>query len=244
MLTAIKSDIGKVREINEDCAIIHQNVEGFHIAIVADGVGGHQAGEIASALALEVITRELLSPFVETTDWKSRIEQAILTANKEIYEYGNNHQLEGMGTTVVTVVVNEQEIFVGHVGDSRLYLVSHNTIEQMTVDHSLVQQLLKNGQITEDEAFRHPQKNVILRALGTDPDTVVDLSTFMWTENNVLLLCTDGLTDRIPHDEISSIIFSQESLVEAVNQLITAALDAGGEDNITVVLLKNDLTAK
>ena len=221
-----KSDIGCVRANNEDSYKISQN----H-AIVADGMGGHNKGEVASAMAVEII-----SDFI--TSKKCSVEQSIEAANKEIYKKSSSKQFLGMGTTVVMCLIEGKKAIFANVGDSRGYLFSKGKLVQITKDHSLVQKLIDDGEITEKEAEKREDKSVILRAVGTEKNVKVDVFEMDVLEEDVILLCSDGLTNCVNSEEIASILKSDNSLQQKAEKLISEANNNGGFDNITVVLLK------
>ncbi|MEW9697817.1 Stp1/IreP family PP2C-type Ser/Thr phosphatase [Paenibacillus sp. SI8] len=238
-----RTDIGKVRLVNEDRAAIHHGLNGLSLAIVADGMGGHQAGDIASTMAVEIIEAQL-----QTIHWgmpvdacKQALKQAIEKANESIYEFASQGEnYHGMGTTVVAIIASRELLIIGHIGDSRAYKIAGESITQLTEDHSLVYELVKNGQITPEEADHHPRRNWITRALGTEPGVEVDLYEYAWRPGETILICSDGLSGLVDSSEIWQIVKSHENLEEAAEQLINRALDAGGDDNVTVVLLAHD----
>ncbi|MFD0697162.1 Stp1/IreP family PP2C-type Ser/Thr phosphatase [Paenibacillus sp. GCM10027628] len=238
-----RTDIGKVRLVNEDRAAIHQELNGLSLAIVADGMGGHQAGDIASQMAIEFIEAQL-----QTIHWgmpveecKQALKHAIEMANEKIYEFASQKEnYHGMGTTVVAIVVSQELLIIGHIGDSRAYKINNEAITQLTEDHSLVYELVKNGQITPEEADHHPRRNWITRALGTEPGVEVDLYEYAWRPGDKILICSDGLSGLVESSDIWHIVKSNKNLEEAADLLIRRALDAGGDDNVTVVLLAHD----
>jgi serine/threonine protein phosphatase PrpC len=243
MKTANKTDIGRIRMVNEDRAEVCNDLNGFTLAIVADGMGGHQAGDIASQIAIDTIREELRSIHSGLTveAYEDAIERAVLRANEEVYDLAsNNEQYHGMGTTVVAALVSEDVIIIAHIGDSRAYKLDGSTIVQLTEDHSLVNELVKTGQITAEEADNHPRRNVVTRALGTEQHVEVDIGHYTWSRNEQLLLCTDGLSSSVHLDRIKEIISTDESVEWKVNRLVESALESGGDDNITVVLLANE----
>lgn len=248
---AAKSHIGLVRQINEDEFALHMDLGSFHAVLVADGMGGHMAGEVASSIAVEVVGKQLVEHLKGIPQEEIEpqlgdlIVQAILRANEEIYHRSRSVSgYSGMGTTIVASIIGSQTITMGYIGDSRGYLITEEGIRQLTDDHSLVNELYKSGQLTEEEAHSHPQRNIITRALGTDLDVKVDLVVTPWRHSDVLLLCTDGLTDLVTDEEIQTIIDNQGSLDEKIDQLVQMALEQGGKDNITIVALQNTVVAK
>ncbi|MEF3305763.1 Stp1/IreP family PP2C-type Ser/Thr phosphatase [Paenibacillus sp. GYB003] len=247
MQTAYRTDAGLVRLINEDRAAVRDEWNGFTLAIVADGMGGHQAGEIASTMAIELVETEMRAVGIDMTleERKEAVRRAIALANDQVYEFASKQaRYQGMGTTVVTALATSRDVVIGHIGDSRAYLVSRGTIRQLTEDHSLVNELVKSGQITPEEANVHPLRNVVTRALGTDKQVEVDIVHCDWQCGDILLLCSDGLSGDIEEREMLGIISDDRELSWKVDRLIGRALEEGGGDNITVVLLANDEQAE
>ncbi len=243
MKTANRSDIGRVRMVNEDRAVVQTGLNGFTLAIVADGMGGHKAGDVASQLAAQKIQEELQSIHADMTvaECEEVIRQAIVKANAQVFELASKQEkYRGMGTTVVVAVVSETMIMIGHIGDSRAYKINGRTIVQLTEDHSLVNELLKTGQITPEEANHHPLRNVMTRALGTDQQVEVDLRHFDWTFNEQLLICSDGLSGLVDQHKMVEILNTGREPEWKVDQLVNCALEAGGDDNITAVLIINE----
>ncbi|MFV9509930.1 Stp1/IreP family PP2C-type Ser/Thr phosphatase [Tepidibacillus sp. LV47] len=243
LLTAVGSDVGKVRESNEDHVYLsEQYPNGSYIAIVADGMGGHLAGEIASKTAVETIYQEL-HPYVtkarSISELKGVLEEAIEKANTVVYQTSiNDERYRGMGTTVVAAIVNEEGILLGHIGDSRAYLIDQEKIQQLTSDHSLVNELVKSGQISEEDAINHPRKNILTRALGTDESVKLDMNLIPWKKGQTLLLCSDGLTNEVSDEKIFELVnLNPENPNEIVKQLIDQANQAEGKDNISVILI-------
>ncbi len=236
------TDQGQVRAYNEDSTNAVQNSLGEYLVVVADGMGGHQAGDIASALAVESLQlswedeKEGFRPG-RAEAWLlhtiQRANETILSVSKEKPEYA------GMGTTLVAAVCSKEFITIGHVGDSRGYLFGDNVLDQKTSDHSLVNELVKSGQLSEEEAEDHPRKNVLLRALGTDKNVKVDIHTFEWEENEAALFCSDGLTNKVSDNQLQDVMNSDQTLEEKAAELIRLANEAGGEDNITVAIVEN-----
>lgn len=243
MKTAHKSDIGRIRMINEDRSTVQMGMNGLTLAIVADGMGGHQAGDIASQLAIEVIQKNLqgLQADLAEDELFHQVQDAIRKANHEILQCSiENKQFQGMGTTVVVAVATDQKIYISHIGDSRAYKVSTSGFIQLTEDHSLVNELVKRGQLSPEEADDHPRRNVLTQALGTDEHINIDSHSIEWTENEIILLCSDGLSNMVVPDQMMGILQSEHELDWKVDRLIECALEAGGDDNVTVVLLSND----
>jgi PPM family protein phosphatase len=242
MEIAMKSHVGRVRQVNEDYFACIADLNGRVLAVVADGMGGHQAGDIASRLAVERIVKELrhLDGELSDEDARERLMDALLMANEEVYQYAQEHpECSGMGTTIVAALLGETGGVTAHIGDSRLYHFNADGLQLKTEDHSLVHELMKSGQITAEEASVHPQRNVLMRALGTEPDVRIDLGQFNWSEGDVVLLCSDGLSNKVDHSVMVEWLKRPVSLQAQVDGLVEHALDAGGEDNITLVAVRN-----
>jgi PPM family protein phosphatase len=223
------SDAGRKRRRNEDALVLEPP-----LFAVADGMGGAQAGEVASRLAAAAF-RE----FHEADDREpeERVTAIIQEANRRIYERAQSDaQVSGMGTTVTAALYTGGAVALGHVGDSRAYRLRQGSLEQLTDDHSLVADLVRSGRLLPEEADTHPQRSVITRALGTDPEVDVDTFTIQAEPGDVFLLCSDGLTTMIGEEEIVETIGRSSTLGEATKALVKAANRAGGEDNVTVVL--------
>jgi protein phosphatase len=227
----VASDTGRRRRRNEDNYVVAPP-----LFAVADGMGGAQAGEVASRLAASALEGE----DSDGLQGLERIDALIQEANRRIYDRASTDPAaSGMGTTMTVALVEEMTVAIGHVGDSRAYLVRDEQMEQLTDDHSLVNELLKSGRLSEEEAHVHPQRSVITRAVGTDPDVDVDGFTIEAEEGDVFLLCSDGLTDMVSDEEILELVHShRDDLDKAVKALVTAANRGGGEDNITAVAFR------
>lgn len=242
MKTASRTDIGNIRVVNEDRVLVVPDLQGFTLAIVADGMGGHQAGDTASQLAVELIHEQLLG-IAPGQSWELREEElakAIAAANTRIYEMARSQeQFNGMGTTVVVVLANEDGLLVAHIGDSRAYLYQDGGLVQLTEDHSLVYELVRSGQLTKEEAEKHPRRNVLIRALGTDMSVDADIRFYPWKPGDIALLCSDGLSGMIAEPMIGQLLEEGRDLVKTADSLVELALAEGGDDNITVVLLEN-----
>jgi protein phosphatase len=242
MEMAWRSDIGRVRDLNEDSTGLFITSSGVVIAIVADGMGGHQAGDVASREAVKTIERVLCAhPLNVSTDEKSDLLlHAEGKANEKVYTLATeNSNFQGMGTTVVAAIVDEREVVLAHVGDSRAYVLHKGGLYQLTEDHSYVNLLRKHGQITAEEARNHPQRNMIVRAVGTNEEVEVDLINTPWGEEDILLLCSDGLTTMVDERDIGLVLTSGMTLEEMADKLIEMALNAGGNDNVSLILIRN-----
>ena len=232
------TSVGCIRSLNEDSYFVSEpDSKGTVFAIVADGMGGHNAGEVASEKAVKILKNDIQEKFGESP--KNILIGAVFEANKKIYEMSKKGaELSGMGTTITACVVEKNNVTAAQVGDSRLYLIRGNEINQITKDHSLVEMLIDSGAITKEEAKNHPQKNVITRALGTDETVEADFYEFKTKKGDIILLCSDGLVNMLDDTEILSVIKSSEDFKSVANTLVENAENAGGTDNITVVLIK------
>jgi protein phosphatase len=228
---AVASDTGRRRLRNEDNYVVEPP-----LFAVADGMGGAQAGEVASRLAASALE----GGDSDGLQGLERLDALIQEANRRIYDRASTDpSASGMGTTMTVALVEGMTVVIGHVGDSRAYLVRGDRMEQLTEDHSLVNELLKSGKLSEEEAHVHPQRSVITRAVGTDPDVDVDGFTIEAEEDDVFLICSDGLTDMVEDEEILELVHThREDLEKAVKALVSAANRGGGEDNITAVAFR------
>ncbi|HZJ82901.1 MAG TPA: Stp1/IreP family PP2C-type Ser/Thr phosphatase [Clostridia bacterium] len=236
----VASHKGKVRKSNEDYYYIPQEGRTTAIAMVADGMGGHNAGEKASRMAVEAII-ELATEESDTIikEPLKFIEESIKASNNKIFSFStNNEEYTGMGTTLVLALFHKDNVYIGHVGDSRGYLIRNGEAIQLTKDHSLVQELLDNGSITLDEVEGHPQKNIITRALGTDERVENDCYELTLQADDIIVLCTDGLILHVDLQKEIKLFQSIESMQELASILVEQALERGGLDNITVVAAK------
>lgn len=230
------SHVGLVRKNNEDNSCVCEDIQ---LLAVADGMGGHKAGEIASKMALDALASFLrANSGLLNGDSADALRQAFGYANTIVFDYAREQgeQFRGMGTTVTAVIPRGDKIYVAHVGDSRVYLVRGHEIKLLTSDHSLVNELLKSGGLTEEEAVNHPQRNILTRAIGTSSTVEVDIDIEPVTKGDTVVLCTDGLFNRLDQDEIQQIAGLGESLGDRAQQLVELALERGGVDNITVVI--------
>jgi serine/threonine protein phosphatase PrpC len=232
--SAGRTDTGRKRRHNEDSYVLHPP-----LFAVADGMGGAQAGELASRLAAEAIEGDS-----GDGDAAERVTTLVQAANRRVYERSRaDSAVSGMGTTMTIALVEGGVVTIGHVGDSRAYLIRDGVLQQLTDDHSLVAELVRSGKLTPEEAETHPQRSVITRALGTDPDVDVDTLTVETQAGDVFLLCSDGLTSMVGDEAILRIVEQQRSdLDTAARELIALANRGGGEDNITVVFF--DISAE
>jgi PPM family protein phosphatase len=245
MLFAAKSHIGLVRRMNEDSFAIHTDLNPWRLLVIADGMGGASAGEVASRMAAETVSHVISDQGFDTSsEPESILRDAIQTANQLIWEAANQREeYLGMGTTLVATLCDEYQVVIANIGDSRGYIYQNDALRQVTRDHSLVAELVRRGQLTEEEALRHPQRNYVTRSLGTAPYSDPDIEVISWSAGDVLLLCTDGLSNLVPADELEGHLQSvqcAETVTEverAADALIRIALERGGPDNITLVLV-------
>lgn len=239
-MIGLVSDVGLRRKLNEDSACYLER-ENFKIYVVADGMGGHNAGEVASKMAAEQIVQYIDENYCSEEE-ETLISKAIKAANGEIYKFSKtNDKLNGMGTTVTACLVTSKSVYVANVGDSCCMALKNGELEKITKDHSLVQELLDSGTISEIEAKNHPKKNIITRALGTSIDVDVDVFKIRADEYELFILCSDGLTNEVTKDEILRIIDNESNYVSIANDLVNLAKEKGGRDNITVLLFGGEM---
>jgi protein phosphatase len=243
------SDVGRKRKGNEDALFLNEQQK---LYVVADGMGGHAAGEVASRVAVDAIAefveltggnQEITWPFGldDSISYEgNRLKTAVRHANSRVLEATRESaEYEGMATTVAAVLVDGDVANLAHVGDSRIYVWSEGEIQLLTRDHSWVNEQIENGAISPEQARSHPLRNVVTRALGGRPDLVVDIQSRRMETGDMLLLCSDGLTTMVPDEEIARVLGeSKGDVSDAVKMLVGLANERGGEDNITVVLLK------
>jgi serine/threonine protein phosphatase PrpC len=226
------SDTGRQRRANEDAYMARSPV-----FVVADGMGGAQAGEVASRIAVEAFERGIDANGGASPE--QLLADRVREANARIHEMSQAEQdRAGMGTTITAAHVGEHEIAIAHVGDSRAYRLRDGDLERLTEDHSLVEEMRRRGQLTAQEADEHPQRSIITRALGPEPDVAVDTHSWRGAAGDVYLLCSDGLTSMLPEPQVGAILRGAATLSDAGHALIDAANSAGGRDNITVVLFR------
>lgn len=229
------TDVGMRRHNNEDSYIVNVT-ENDKIFIVADGMGGHNAGEIASLEACRITESYILE---HKGDIDATLKEGVLKANRDIFvRAGENQNLRGMGTTIDACVLRENVLHIAHVGDSRVYVINNDEIRKITKDHSIVGMMLEEGSITEEEAKVHPQRNYITRAVGTSVNLEIDIICEKVHSGEWVLMCTDGLTNMVDKGELHNIVISAESVDAAACSLVKKAKDNGGDDNITVVLFR------
>lgn len=233
------TDVGQKRTVNQDFVFTSETPVGNlpNLFVVADGMGGHKAGDFASSYAVEILLSTIRED--ENSNPVKIIRAAIENANTQLLrEASDNEAMSGMGTTIVLVTIVGHYAYVANVGDSRLYLIDEDKISQITKDHSLVEEMVRMGEISRDDARNHPDKNIITRALGAGRDVDVDFFDIRLTPGDILLLCSDGLSNMVPDEDIRQVILTSETLEETGRRLVSMANDNGGRDNIAVVLVE------
>ncbi len=243
MITIIgKTDKGSVRHSNQDNFALRTFCDQYGYAIVCDGMGGANGGETASRIAVDSIKRTLddtVRPNLSERSVRLMFETAIFNANYEVFTAAaEKTELNGMGTTLALALVLNNTAYIAHIGDSRIYLYGAGGLTCLTRDHSVVQNLVENGQLTPSEALKHPHRNVITRAVGVEECVDMDFDVLSLKENDLLLLCSDGLTNYVAESVIADILSSKNTL-DIPQVLINAAIEGGGGDNITAVIVKN-----
>lgn len=234
---AALTHVGKVRDHNED-SFGHCLEAG--VFVVCDGMGGAAAGEVASRLAVDTVI-ERLCAVTSPDDRRRALEESITAANRLVHtQAAQDDSLKGMGTTLVAVAVQDHSALIGHVGDSRCYLFRDGRLTRQTNDHSLVDEQVRLGRMTEQDAERSPLKNVITRAIGTQPSVEAEISELALDPGDILLLCSDGLIREVPEARIAAVLGTSTSLQERCQELIDAANYAGAHDNVTAILIKAD----
>ena len=239
-----KSDIGKAREMNQDAYYASQPSDTVGLYIVADGMGGYNGGEVASTIAVTAAKNYIESNFAETEHTKEKLQElvknAIEYANMLVYEKSKEiPELVGMGTTIEVALVHNNRVYIGHIGDSRIYRIRKNFIRKLTTDHSYVEKLVKDGKISREEASHHPKKNMLTKALGCTSFVEPDVSVKGFLKDDILVLTSDGLTNMVTDKEIYDEITN--NIDTATDKLIDKANEAGGLDNITVIIVLNKI---
>lgn len=237
-----KTDIGRVRPTNQDCYCAGEHDSGMTWLVVCDGMGGPAGGNIASTTAAKVLSDNITLKFKKNMSRRS-IKNLLVTAanaaNINVFDMASsNEELEGMGTTAVAAIVDKGVAHIINIGDSRAYILNENGINQVTIDHSLVQQMVDCGKLTVEEAKTHPHKNIITKAVGIKENVDVDYFEIELNKDDILLLCTDGLTNNLSNEDIYSIV-SENKSNEFIEILVDRANENGGSDNITVVAAVN-----
>lgn len=239
---AYQTDVGRVRPNNQDYVGLFHNHSHATLAIVADGMGGHQGGDVASEMAVSHIGyafEKTQSSDAETVvKW---LMYELQKENEQILARGQQFKdLTGMGTTIVAALMIGHRFVIANIGDSRAYLYRHGRLMQITEDHSLVNELVKSGDLTPEEAKNFPRKNVITRSLGIAPDVDADVTIYDMEANDMLLLCSDGLTKTVEDEDLAQIMAAPETLATKAKLMVQAANEAGGPDNVTALLIHNN----
>lgn len=239
-----KTDVGLMRTINQDSIFVSTNPVGKlpNLFIVADGMGGHKAGDVASRMAIEKFVKYACTTHM--TDPANILDAGIISINKEIFHLAeSNRDYSGMGTTFVAATLVDNHLYIANVGDSRLYVIGRD-IKQITRDHSLVEDMVRMGMIAKEDARTHYKKNVITRAIGVidDKSAVPDIFEIEIEKGDKILLCSDGLTNMIDDYDIKKIVSGNENLEDAVSRLINQANENGGKDNISAVMVETAVT--
>ena len=236
------TDPGKVRERNEDAVAICENGTGEKLLIVADGMGGHKNGEVASHLALDHITNRFknISSVGNKEDAINWIQTTVSEANVEIFKYVTAHpESEGMGTTIVLSILTPSFLLIGNIGDSSGYVYKNKKLHKITIDHTLVNLLVKSGELTEEEAKNHPKKNVLMKALGSSTNVEMDIFNVELGVDGIFL-CSDGLTNMLDDNQITKVINEDVSIKEKLEKLVFKANNRGGNDNISIAYLTKE----
>ncbi|MBO4884325.1 MAG: Stp1/IreP family PP2C-type Ser/Thr phosphatase [Clostridia bacterium] len=230
------TDKGRVRSVNQDA--FYEPRPGETFAVIADGMGGHQAGDVASVMAVEEFTRWLkCAPRLS----EETMRYAVSEANRTVYLKSRaDKDKAGMGTTLTALWMDDDSVLLAHIGDSRAYRLRDGELRQMSQDHSLVSELVESGQLTEEEARVHPKRNIITRALGTASRVEPDISRCNRKKGDVWLLCTDGLTNYMSREELQSVLKSRRKWQNKAEELVKKALGRGGSDNVTVLIIVCD----
>ena len=237
-----KSDKGNVRETNEDYFYISNSLDQIQLFLLADGMGGYNGGEIASQLAIQTAKNYIENNFKDIEKDRDSIIQLLGSsmeyANMVVYEKAKeNPELQGMGTTLEICLIYNNKAYIGHVGDSRIYRVRKQFIRKLTQDHSYVQKLVKEGTITNEQAAHHPQKNMLMKALGCNAFVEPDVMVKGFLKDDILIMCSDGLSNMVDQQTIYEM--ASKNIEQATKDLVQLAKDRGGYDNITVVIIKN-----
>ncbi len=239
MEISLLTDIGQKRSNNQDFVNKFVNQAGVTLVVVADGMGGHRAGNIASEMSVTDLGRDWINTdFRELSQIRDWMIAAIDAENRKIYELGQNEEYKGMGTTIEVLAFVDNAVIFAHVGDSRIALIRNGEYKQLTNDHSLVNALIKAGQLTEEEAAVHPQRNIITQSIGQAAPIEADLGVQQLEPGDYILANSDGLTNMLSEEMIETIVNQEGTLSDKVTELINQANEAGGADNITVLLIE------
>lgn len=241
MQFAFVSDQGKVRRLNEDAGGVYPHPQGQILAVVADGMGGHRAGDVASSMAVEKIQNLWMDAPVmaKPTDAEKWLISSIEDINRDLHAHAIQYpDCEGMGTTIVAAICTQEFVTLGNVGDSRGYIVAEKRIRQVTEDHSFVNALVQSGEISERDAEHHPKKNWLLKSLGSKGPIKPTISTITIDDGNIVFLCSDGMSNKITEQRLLEILSEKQTMEERARQLVAIANENGGEDNITIAMVE------
>jgi protein phosphatase len=238
------SDIGQKRSVNEDRAAMFERPDAIRLGVIADGMGGHNAGDIASEMAIIMLEKKFMEADLSHFDSSPSIQEWLIHCvkeiNSEIYKHSLTHEdCHGMGTTLLAALFSKHSQIICHIGDSRAYTYYEGQLIQLTKDHSYVNVLVENGEITEEEAENHPKKNLIIKSLGTEKDIEPDLILLSQRALSSILICSDGLSNKVSKADMARILTTPSSVEEKGQMLIRLANENGGEDNISLVLINN-----
>jgi PPM family protein phosphatase len=247
MRFGVECNKGMVRESNEDSCNIVAGYPDVPVSfIIADGMGGHNSGEVASKMAVDLASRHIMEISGGFPDEEAEAaDELLLTVidgimqrvNTEVFQAARENEIHhGMGTTLILAVVHQHKLYIGHIGDSRVYLVRDRQMERLTVDHSYVEELVRNGSLTREEAENHPKKNLITRVLGCSESILADKYICEIRDHDIFMLCTDGLTNMLTENEIKAILVEEDNPQHVCSRLVSLANEKGGEDNITVIV--------
>lgn len=244
MRFGVKSDTGLIRQINEDSYNIIAGYPGIPVCfIIADGMGGHNSGEVASKSSVDFVSSRLLQfpmELMEDDEIFSAIGEMVKLSNSHVYELSlEREENYGMGTTLIVAVVHNKKLYIVHIGDSRVYQIREGNMERLTTDHSYIEELIMLGSLTREEAENHPKKNIITRAIGCSGEIEIDTYLTEFRDEDTFLLCTDGLSNMLCEDEIKEIVLNIDDPQAVCEELVKRANEKGGEDNITVIVIKN-----
>ena len=243
MKTAYQTDIGKQRSQNQDRVRVFHNGKNM-LAIVTDGIGGNRSGDVAATIAIDQLGRQFMVAQPQSvSEAKQWFQEQVLAANALILKKSQENQsYQGMGTTLVAALFfNDQQVVVANIGDSRGYIYHDGLLTQITIDHSLVNELVKNGDLSEDAARVSPQKNIITRAIGISPDAQIEVNSFPVNPGDLFLLCSDGLSKMVNNEQIKAVLSTDQwTLGEKCQRLVSLANQAGGPDNVTVLISQNN----
>ena len=237
-----KSHKGMVRSSNQDSFRIIKSPDGkVHIFVIADGMGGHNSGELASGMAVscavDFVGKNREKVFLQD-DYRDIISRMMAEANASIFNKAQEDITNvGMGTTMITAIFDGNRLFIGHIGDSRVYMIKNTSINKITVDHSLIEEMINSGAITREEAKDHPSRNIITKAIGCTSQVEIDTYFYNVENNDIIVLCTDGLTNMVAEEEIKRVVEESRDPEEACSTLVDMANDRGGIDNITVIVI-------